>query len=230
MLQPEYAAGFSKPGAAADVICLQLPRITQAFRLRCREITILALRLVVQGVELWTSDLWRIHDKLLLTIIPYISQKILEFQTVFQGTVNCLNAVIGESLKDALQQCTIRPSTSEDSDSLWAILEPIVRAGDVYSVPQNMSREEALAFWRAGDSEVYVAELDGKIAGTYYLRANQKGGGAHVANGGYATASWALGRGVARTMCAHSIARAKEKNFLAMQFNFVVSINERAVR
>ena len=31
-------------------------------------------------------------------------------------------------------------------------------------------------------------------------------------------------------MCAHSLERARERGFRAMQFNFVVSTNERAVR
>jgi ribosomal protein S18 acetylase RimI-like enzyme len=40
----------------------------------------------------------------------------------------------------------------------------------------------------------------------------------------------ATGRGIAQAMCAHSLERARGRGFLAMQFNFVVSSNERAVR
>ena len=68
------------------------------------------------------------------------------------------------------------------------------------------------------------------MLGTYFLRANQQGGGAHVANCGYVTASAAQGRGIARAMCLHSLDRAKDRGFRAMQFNFVVSTNERAVK
>jgi ribosomal protein S18 acetylase RimI-like enzyme len=56
------------------------------------------------------------------------------------------------------------------------------------------------------------------------------GGGSHVANCGYVSAIWAPGRGVARAMCAHSLEYAKRAGFRAMQFNFVLSSNERAVR
>jgi ribosomal protein S18 acetylase RimI-like enzyme len=56
------------------------------------------------------------------------------------------------------------------------------------------------------------------------------GGGSHVANCGYMTAASATGRGIARRMCEHSLHHAKERGFKAMQFNFVVSSNERAVR
>jgi ribosomal protein S18 acetylase RimI-like enzyme len=77
---------------------------------------------------------------------------------------------------------------------------------------------------------VFVAAEAGEIVGTYYLRANQSGGGAHVANCGYMTAPRATGRGVASAMCAHSLDEARRRGFRAVQFNFVLASNERAVR
>lgn len=124
----------------------------------------------------------------------------------------------------------IRKASVGHGDAIWKILEPVIRGGDTYTLPENMNREEALAYWNSPGHEVFVAEENGEILGTYYLRANQKGGGAHVANCGYMTAAWASGRGIARAMCQHSLQHAKERGFLAMQFNFVVSSNERAVR
>jgi ribosomal protein S18 acetylase RimI-like enzyme len=106
----------------------------------------------------------------------------------------------------------------------------MIRAGETYTLERNMTRSDALEFWRLPAHEVFVADHGGAIAGTYYLQANQRGGGSHVANCGYVTAPWAFGRGIARTMCAHSLDRARERGFLAMQFNFVVATNERAVR
>jgi ribosomal protein S18 acetylase RimI-like enzyme len=79
------------------------------------------------------------------------------------------------------------------------------------------------------DRETFVALEDGLIRGTYFLRPNQQGGGAHVANCGYVTATEATGRGVARRMCEHSMQRARERGFRAIQFNFVVATNERAI-
>jgi ribosomal protein S18 acetylase RimI-like enzyme len=93
-----------------------------------------------------------------------------------------------------------------------------------------MDKERARGYWFSADREVFVAEDNGDIVGTYCLQANQKGGGAHVANCGYMTAVSATGRGVAQAMCAHSLDRARERGFRAMQFNFVISTNERAVR
>ncbi len=125
---------------------------------------------------------------------------------------------------------TIRAATASDNDAIWKILEPIIRGGDTYALPSDMKREDALGYWNSPGHEVFVAEENGEIVGTYYLRANQKGGGAHVANCGYVTAPSATGRGIARAMCEHSLERAKAAGFLSMQFNFVVSSNERAIR
>ena len=117
---------------------------------------------------------------------------------------------------------------SADADSVWAILEHTIRAGETYPLPREMSREDALDYWFASRHEVFVAEEDTDVVGTYFLQANQQGGGSHVANCGYVTAPRAAGRGVARAMCAHSLDRARQRGFTAMQFNFVVSTNERA--
>jgi ribosomal protein S18 acetylase RimI-like enzyme len=109
------------------------------------------------------------------------------------------------------------------------MLEPVIRAGEVFALPVDMPREQALAYWFAAGNWVFVAEDEGLVVGSYYVRANQRGGGSHVANCGYLTAGWALGRGVAGAMCAHSLEFAKSIGFRAMQFNFVVSTNEAAV-
>jgi ribosomal protein S18 acetylase RimI-like enzyme len=123
----------------------------------------------------------------------------------------------------------VRAARAEDLEAIWAILEPVIRAGETYTLARNLGPEEALAFWFADGHEVFVAEQTGKVAGTYFLRANQGGGGSHVANCGYVTAGGFTGRGVGRAMCAHSLEYAKGRGFRAMQFNFVVSSNERAV-
>ncbi len=131
----------------------------------------------------------------------------------------------------------IRPAAAGDDDAIWTILAPILREGETYALPRDWSRAEALAFWRGGDHTVFVAEVPAdaaartgpRVVGTYYLRPNQKGGGAHVANCGYATHAAARKQGIARAMCLHSLETARQRGFLAMQFNFVVASNEGAV-
>ena len=69
-----------------------------------------------------------------------------------------------------------------------------------------------------------------EVLGVYMLRPNQPGLGDHVANCGYMVAPAARGQGVASAMCKHSLAEAHRAGFTAMQYNFVVSSNEGAVR
>jgi ribosomal protein S18 acetylase RimI-like enzyme len=124
----------------------------------------------------------------------------------------------------------IRQSEPHDDDAIWRILEPTFRAGETYPIPRGISRSDALAYWHSPGHSVFVAERGSVIVGTYYLRANNRGGGAHVANCGYVVAPEAFGRGVARAMCAHSLDQARQRKFTAMQFNFVIASNERAVQ
>lgn len=124
----------------------------------------------------------------------------------------------------------IRPAEVADDDAIWRILAPTFQAGETYPIPRDISRTDALAYWHSPGHSVFVAQDASAVVGTYYLRANNRGGGAHVANCGYVVASDAFGRGVARAMCMHSLDQARHRNFTAMQFNFVIASNERAVR
>jgi len=124
----------------------------------------------------------------------------------------------------------IRRARANDADAIWTILKPMVRAGETYTLPSNMTRRDALEYWQRKGHEVFVAEESKRILGTYFLQANQMGGGAHVANCGYVTSPDAQGKGVGRAMLEHSLEQARARGFLAMQFNFVVSTNERAVK
>jgi GNAT superfamily N-acetyltransferase len=124
----------------------------------------------------------------------------------------------------------IRPATPADHDAIWAILDPICASGEVFCVPRDGGRAAAFDYWFSGPGrEVFVAEAEDGILGTSYLRPNQQGGGAHVANAGYATAPGAQGMGIARALLAHSLETARARGFRAMQFNFVVATNTRAV-
>lgn len=124
----------------------------------------------------------------------------------------------------------IRKADSGDADAIAGIIMPTIRDGTTYALNQGMSEAEALAYWTGADKTTFVAEEDGTIVGTYYIRTNQSGGGAHVCNCGYMTSAAANGRGIARRMCEHSLQHARSLGYRAMQFNFVVSTNERAVR
>jgi L-amino acid N-acyltransferase YncA len=124
----------------------------------------------------------------------------------------------------------IRVAAAGDSEAILEVLEPAIRAGETYALPRDMKREDLPTWWMSAPHEVFVAVSAGTVVGTYFIAPNQRGGGSHVANCGYVTAVEATGRGVARAMCAHSLGLAKEQGYRAMQFNFVVSTNLRAVR
>lgn len=123
----------------------------------------------------------------------------------------------------------IRRAGAADEDAIWAMLEPVFRAGDTYLIDPEISRDDALAYWMGASHGVFLAESDGKALGTYYLRRNQGGGGSHVCNCGYITAPLARGRGVARAMLTHSLNTARAAGFRAMQYNCVVATNTRAI-
>jgi len=124
----------------------------------------------------------------------------------------------------------IRKAESPDGGAIAAIIVPVIREGATYALDPNMSEAEALAYWMASDKETFVAEQEGVVLGTYYMRPNQAGGGRHVCNCGYMTSAAATGRGIARRMCEHSLEHARRQGYRGMQFNFVVRTNERAVR
>ena len=135
-----------------------------------------------------------------------------------------------EATDRTMTTISIRAATADDSSAIWAVLEPVFRAGETYTMPRDIGREDALEYWFGATHQVFVAETEGAVVGTYYIHANQAGGGDHVANCGYMTSPAAQGQGVARRMLEHSLAHARTRGFLAMQFNFVVSTNERAIR
>ena len=87
----------------------------------------------------------------------------------------------------------IRPAHMNDAPSLWRIIGPTIRAGETYALDRDMTETDALAYWLGNDRETFVAEEDGEIVGTYYIRANQAGGGRHICNCGYMTGAAAAG-------------------------------------
>jgi ribosomal protein S18 acetylase RimI-like enzyme len=126
---------------------------------------------------------------------------------------------------------TLRKFEPADWPAVWALLEPVFRAGDTYAFPTDISAAEAHGLWIEAPAATFVAQDDGgTIIGTYYIKANQPGAGSHVCNCGYIVGERARGQGVATVMCEHSQREAVRRGFRAMQFNFVVSTNEGAVR
>ena len=124
----------------------------------------------------------------------------------------------------------IREATEKDFDTIWPIFHEIVSAGETYAYPQDTTKDGALQIWLKTPRKTYVFEYDNKILGTYYIKTNQAGPGSHVCNCGYMVSSEARGKGLATAMCEHSQKIALKLGYKAMQFNFVASSNEGAIR
>jgi GNAT superfamily N-acetyltransferase len=134
----------------------------------------------------------------------------------------------------------IREATNADRDAIWEIFHEVVAAGDTYPLDPKMSREDAFAYWFQPEAHVYVVELDrfnrssseeaSEVVGTFMLHPNQSGGGGHVANAAFMVPAVARGQGIGRAMGEHCLREARRLGFRAMQFNFVVSTNESAVK
>jgi len=124
----------------------------------------------------------------------------------------------------------IREATDSDRGAILGIFREVIAAGETYPLEANISRDQALAYWFQRDAHVFVAEKNGGVIGSYTLHPNQSGGGAHVANAAFIVAKSGRGQGTGRVMGEHCLAEARRLGFRAMQFNFVVSSNELAVK
>ncbi|MEM6375086.1 MAG: N-acetyltransferase [Pseudomonadota bacterium] len=126
-------------------------------------------------------------------------------------------------------EVVIRPFRLSDTEALCPILEETIRKGDTYAIDPDLPRADLLHLWCELPAATLVAERAGSLVGTYYIKTNQAGGGAHVCNCGYITSRAARGHGIARAMCEHSQIKARDMGYLAMQFNLVVTTNSGAI-
>ncbi|TNF39789.1 MAG: GNAT family N-acetyltransferase [Cytophagales bacterium] len=123
----------------------------------------------------------------------------------------------------------IRPAKKCDEDALWAVIEPIIQAGGTYVFSTTSSKEKMMGYWLDEDKNTYIALMEGKAVGTFYIKANQPDLGDHVCNAGFMVAPGQKGRGIGRALGSFALKEAKALGFQAMQFNFVISTNHSAV-
>ena len=120
---------------------------------------------------------------------------------------------------------TIRLATDSDRDAIWEIFREVITAGDTYTLDPDISRDEALAYWFQKRGQVYVAEVEQRILGSYTMHPNHAGGGDHVAWAGFIVVKSSRGQGIGRAMGEHCLKEARRLGFKAMQFNCVVATN-----
>ncbi|QYO65626.1 GNAT family N-acetyltransferase [Leptolyngbya sp. 7M] len=125
---------------------------------------------------------------------------------------------------------TIRHANESDREAVWQIIKAVIAGGDTYVFDPATPKDEMMAYWFSPEKYVYVAETEGMVLGSFWLKPNQSGLGDHVCNAAYMVSPEAHGKGVGRQMGEFSLEEARRLGFSAMQFNFVVSTNTAAVR
>ena len=122
----------------------------------------------------------------------------------------------------------IRPYEPADWPAIWALLEPVFRAGETFPYDPAITEDEARAAWVKQSQAVMVAtDAAGSLVGTYYLRPNSLPLGAHVANAGYVVADHCRRQGIGSRLCQHSLQAARRLGFRlgALQSPVVITSN-----
>lgn len=123
----------------------------------------------------------------------------------------------------------VRRAELSDWDAIWEIWHAVVAEGTSFVNVPDADKSEGFRSWMQAPFVPYVAVEGEQVVGSYYLKPNQPGLGSHVANAGFMVASGQSGKGIGRTMGLHALEEARRAGFLAMQFNYVISTNTRAV-
>ena len=114
----------------------------------------------------------------------------------------------------------------KEFNTIWHIVEPIVRAGETYAYPVDATKEQMQDIWfNGGKAKVFVAEMGDEIVGTYHIKSNQMGAASHTANAGFMTAPAHAGKGIASRLADHMMEQAKMLGYHAIQFNMVLEDN-----
>jgi hypothetical protein len=76
----------------------------------------------------------------------------------------------------------IRKAAPDDRRGIWKIFHQIIQSGDTYVYPPETTFKEFKDYWFAKDLKCFVITDGRELLGSYILKANQPGLGAHIAN------------------------------------------------
>lgn len=138
----------------------------------------------------------------------------------------------------------IREATAADWPGIFAIVEPVIRAGETYTIDTD-STEDALRSWWLSELEpgasavrvqrcfVVTEETGGTsppmIVATAMLHPNYGGAASKVAHAGFMVHPHHEGKGYGRLLAHHVLNSAFADGYHAMVFNAVVESNVGAV-
>lgn len=144
-------------------------------------------------------------------------------------TISLTFCQYGDSNMKSQSDTELVPMTALLFEQFWPVFAAVIQAEETYAYDPQMTFEQAYELWCRLPQECYVAVAGGVVLGSYYIKPNAAGPGAHICNCGYMVAQAARGRGLATLLCNHSQERAQALGFKAMQFNAVVASNTVAV-
>ncbi|MCK0116563.1 GNAT family N-acetyltransferase [Isoptericola sp. S6320L] len=125
----------------------------------------------------------------------------------------------------------IRTATDADWPLLWPVVEAVVRAGETYAYPLDLTSGQACELWmERPPGRTVVAVEAGVVLGTAKMGPNRLGHGDHVGTASFMVAEAARGRGVGRALAVHVVDRLRAEGYRGIQFNAVVESNTAAVR
>lgn len=125
----------------------------------------------------------------------------------------------------------IRSATDTDWPLIWPFFDSIVKDGQTYAYPNDLTIDTAKPLWlEPAPGHAVVAVEDDVVLGSAKMGPNRPGRGAHVATASFMVDPAARGKGVGRLLGVHMVEWARAEGYRAIQFNAVVETNTSAVK
>jgi L-amino acid N-acyltransferase YncA len=125
----------------------------------------------------------------------------------------------------------IRPATEDDWPRIWPFFREIVRAGETYAFPEDLTVETGRGWWMEQPPGLTVVlEGNGRVLGSAKMGPNRPARGDHVGTASFMVDPAASGKGVGRALATYVVDWHREQGYAGIQFNAVVETNTAAVR
>lgn len=128
------------------------------------------------------------------------------------------------ALDEDLTELRIVPAGPSDIDALFGVYAEVAAKGGAEPQQEKPLHDTFIEGW-VRDRAVYVAHVDGVMAGGYFLRPNFPAFAAHIAQAGYLVSHQMRRRGIGRRLVEHSLQEAARAGYTAMMFNLVMETN-----
>ena len=140
-------------------------------------------------------------------------------------------AVLGHDARRSLARVQVRDATEADWPRIWPFFDAIVRDGETYAYPEDLTSDAARALWmESPPARTTVAvDDDGTVLGSAKMGPNRPGRGAHVATASFMVDPTRRRTGAGRALAEDMVAWARAVGYRAVQFNAVVETNTGAV-